>query len=87
MKYSRKYSFHEDSSHAWIAVPRAEVEASEAAITGYSYYDPATDTVYLEEDVDAPRFFRCAGINPFDLRFRHRGPLPNGLPFYRDFSP
>lgn len=87
MRYSRKYSFHKDSSHAWIGVPRAEVEASEAAISLYSYYDPKTDTVYLEEDEDASRFFRCAEINPYDLLFRYHDQLPEGVEPYRPSDP
>lgn len=87
MRYSRNYQFYEDNRHAWFRVPRAEVEASEAAISPFSYYDSNTDTVFLEEDEDAPRFFRCAEINPFDLRFRHRGQLPQGLQPYRPSDP
>jgi len=33
-------------------VPRAEVEASGAHISAYSYYNPETDMSYLEEDCD-----------------------------------
>ncbi len=87
MRYSRRYEWYEANGQVWISVPRAEVEASEAAISTNSYYDPKTDTVFLEEDEDANRFFRCAEINPFDLCFRDRGQLPQGLQPYRPADP
>jgi hypothetical protein len=42
-------------------VPRAEVEASGARISAYSYYDAKTDTAYLEEDCDMWDFLRAVG--------------------------
>ena len=58
---ARRYRFFEDPGHGWLEVPRAEVLASGADITPYSYYDPVTDMAYLEEDCDAPRFLKATG--------------------------
>lgn len=50
------YRFFSDAGHGWLEVPREEVEASGAKVSAYSYYDPDTDMVYLEEDRDAWTF-------------------------------
>jgi hypothetical protein len=52
-----------DPGHAWLEVPRAEVVASGAEISHYSYYDPKTDMAYLEEDCDAFAFLAGFGLN------------------------
>lgn len=57
------YRFFADPGHGWLEVPRAEVLASGAKISGYSYYDPATDMAYLEEDCDAPAFLAATGAD------------------------
>ena len=43
-----------DDGHAWLKVPRAEVEPLGIKISHYSYLDEAY--VYLEEDMDAEAF-------------------------------
>jgi hypothetical protein len=48
-------------------VPRSEVEASGISVSSYSYYDPTTDMVYLEEDCDATAFIRATGITDNDI--------------------
>ena len=58
---NRTYRFFADSGHGWLEVPRAEVVASGAKISTYSYYDPLTDMAYLEEDCDAPAFLKAVG--------------------------
>lgn len=57
-----KYRFFADPGHGWLEVPRREVMASGAKISGYSYYDPVTDMAYLEEDCDIPAFLAAAGL-------------------------
>jgi hypothetical protein len=58
---TRRYRFFHDSGHGWLEVPRAEVAASGAAISAYSYYDPVTDMAYLEEDCDAWAWLKATG--------------------------
>ena len=53
------FVWHEDSGHAWLAVPHAIIEKLGIAcdISRYSYSD--SRMVYLEEDCDAPLFLRA----------------------------
>jgi hypothetical protein len=57
----RRYRLLEDGGHAWLEVPRADVVASGAVISAYSYYDELTGMAYLEEDCDMPAFLRAVG--------------------------
>ena len=57
-----RYRSFRDGGHGWLEVPRAEVEASGAQISPYSYYDPKTDMVYLEEDCDMWSFLHAAHV-------------------------
>ena len=43
-----------DDGHAWLRVPRAEVEALDIEVSHYSYLDDVY--IYLEEDMDAAVF-------------------------------
>jgi hypothetical protein len=63
----RVYRFFEDDAHGWLEVPWREVEASGAAISRYSYFDPATGMVYLEEDCDVARFMRAERLDWRDI--------------------
>jgi hypothetical protein len=80
---TRRYRFFEDPGHGWLEVPRAEVVASGARISRYSYYDPATDMAYLEEDCDALAFLNAAGLDrrsvPVDPVYSS---MPRQLPAY-----
>jgi hypothetical protein len=58
-----KFRFISDPGHGWLEVPRATVEASGFTPSSYSYYDPKTELVYLEEDCDAPGYLKAAGID------------------------
>lgn len=55
-------TFHHDPAHGWLAAPLATLHNLEIAhaVTRYSYHDTAKGIVYLEEDVDAPRFLAAA---------------------------
>ena len=55
----RRYVFHADSGHGWLAVKRADVDALGigADVSPYSYQ--RGETVYLEEDRDAQLFARA----------------------------
>ena len=48
---------HSDPSHAWLAVKLSEIKmlGIQANITNYSFIKGKT--AYLEEDVDAPKFY------------------------------
>ena len=52
------FLFISDASHGWLQVLKSEVEALGLAekISSFSYYNPQTDFVYLEEDKDFPLF-------------------------------
>lgn len=63
----RQYRLFEDSGHAWLEVPRADVVASGADISAYSYYDEDTGMAYLEEDCDMPAFLRAIGCTLDDV--------------------
>lgn len=61
----------QDPSHGWIAAPLAQINALGVTPTPYSYRDG--DTVYLEEDCDAPAYLRAltrAGIQ-YSIREVH----------------
>ena len=47
------YTFHTDPGHGWLAVPLADMPSQNLEwISDCSYFDPQTQTVYLEEDCD-----------------------------------
>jgi hypothetical protein len=58
---TRRYRLFTDPGHGWLEVSRAEVVASGATISAYSYYDPTTDMAYLEEDRDVWAFLKALG--------------------------
>lgn len=55
------YTFENDPGHGWLGVPLAELLELEIAhkISGYSYWNVASEIVWLEEDCDAGRFFEA----------------------------
>jgi hypothetical protein len=79
---NRKYRFFEDPGHGWLEVPRADVVASGVNISRYSYYDPATDRAYLEEDCDAQAFMKAAGLDSSAVGETVQSSKPRRLPFY-----
>ena len=61
----------QDPGHGWIAAYASHVRALGVTPTPYSYQDG--ETVYLEEDCDAPAYLRAltrAGI-PYNIREVH----------------
>ena len=81
-QYKGRYRFFSDPGHGWLEVPRAEVVASGAQISRYSYYDPHTDMAYLEEDCDQPAFLKAAGfMGPVPID-RMDSDMPRQLPAY-----
>ena len=81
MTQQSKYNYYADAEHAWLEVPRSEVEASGISVTPYSYYDPETDMVYLEEDVDMMNFMKATGITLASIRMLNDF-SPRKLPLY-----
>jgi len=61
--------WHVDGGHAWLAVPTELLIKHGIAdqVSSYSYVSPDGETVYLEEDCDAPRFFQASGLR--DVHF------------------
>jgi hypothetical protein len=81
------YKFVSDSGHGWLEVPYAEVKASGARITAYSYYDRSTGLAYLEEDMDASSFLRAIGAlgnGPVRFKAEQFSSFPRGLSGYPD---
>jgi hypothetical protein len=54
-------TFHHDAGHGWYEVPLADVEASGAEISSYSYVYARKGVAYLEEDCDITRFVEAIG--------------------------
>ena len=79
---SGTYRFFDDDGHGWLEVPRAEVIASGAEISGYSYYDPVTDMAYLEEDCDLWSFVAASGMVPGKGWKRVYSSMARTLPAY-----
>lgn len=48
------FHLHSDPGHAWLAVPVTFIYelGIERSISDFSYFDPETQTGYLEEDCD-----------------------------------
>lgn len=59
LNIGKKY-FHRDAQHGWLAVKRKELVALglDKEISAFSYQ--LGKTVYLEEDVDAPKYLKAA---------------------------
>lgn len=53
------YNFYSDPGHGWLEVKRSELAflGILETISGFSYQKG--DSVFLEEDCDAPKFFRA----------------------------
>ncbi len=56
---TRTYTYFQDPGHGWVQVPVKELEELdiEDQISSFSYYK--NKMVYLEEDSDAPKFFKA----------------------------
>lgn len=50
--------FYSDSMHGWFAVPESLYKASGLKASPYSYRCKHRGLVFLEEDCDAPLFYR-----------------------------
>ena len=70
------YLWIEDPGHAWLRVPLAEVRASGANISDFSYRQGAY--AYLEEDCDAGNFLDAIGLRTASFPHKHVGDV--GVP-------
>jgi len=84
MSQQKTYRFFEDAGHGWLEVPRAELVASTAVISRYSYYDNSTDMVYLEEDCDMWDFLGAMGKDGAAIGTTVNSSMPRYLPAYSD---
>ena len=66
----KTYVFITDPGHGWLKVPLAEVRASGATISCYSYI--RGNFAYLEEDCDAGAFTDTLVAGSFTITPEHR---------------
>jgi len=83
-----KYHYFHDPAHGWIEVAKSKLEALgiHKEITEFSYmHGPA---IYLEEDMDAPRFLRALEENgeTYEL-IEHYSDRPSWIREYYPYSP
>lgn len=77
MSKSTVYNVWEDADHSWLEAPIQDVVVAGVNpddISGFSYV--SNDTVFLEEDCDAPLFLNAHQTkygNPAKLNFRPNG--------------
>ncbi len=79
MRQQSKYHFFYDSGHGWLEVPNADVKESGITVTSYSYYNPKTDMMYLEEDVDLIAFLNATGKTISDICTHIHSSMPRKL--------
>ncbi len=60
------YIFYSDPGHAWLRVPKSEIEPIKHKISSHSYMN--VDNVYLEEDCDATLFLAFKFGTPINLK-------------------
>lgn len=70
-----------DPGHGWLIVSRAQLASvglSEADISPYSYADPTSDMIGLEEDMDATAFYHAWIVKhgtPFETKEEETGAI------------
>jgi hypothetical protein len=75
----KSIAFHSDPGHGWLAVPMADVLASGATISRYSYQSKAGKVAYLEEDCDVGAFIEAIGGKAvFEARYQTVDKYTNG---------
>jgi len=88
MNPEKTFIFHEDAGHGWLAVKRQDlIDLGILDKVSSCSYEKG-DTVYLEEDDDAPIFIRA--IKAKGLGFKYRDHIhPNFSPIrrYARFQP
>ena len=56
-------TFINTPSHGFLQVCKYDVIGNGFKPSSFSFYEPETGRMYLEEDCDAPAFLRLAGID------------------------
>ena len=74
----KKYYFHSDPGHAWLAVKREELVRLNIInkISSFSYQNG--DTIYLEEDCDAGIFIEAKKAKGEEITFNET---------YKEYTP
>ena len=66
------YVYHEDPGHGWLEVPTVQVRALNVKVTTYSYQSGDGLIMYLEEDLDMPRFLMAMDATGQDYEIQPR---------------
>jgi hypothetical protein len=66
---TKTYTWIKDAGHAWLKVSKPEYLLSGFEASRYSYQDD--EYVYLEEDMDAPRYLTLYQPNPGHIPTEH----------------
>lgn len=72
------FTVREDAGHGWLIVTRAQladIGLTEADISPFSYADPSSDNLGLEEDMDAITFYHAWLIQNEGVPFESRSEL------------
>jgi hypothetical protein len=82
-----KVTYHSDPGNGWFAVKLSDVVSAglKDKISEFSY--KRGKTVYLEEDHDAPQFFRAIDRSKLDIKyatFKERSPVRGYDPYAVD---
>lgn len=70
MNPDKTYVFHEDAGHGWLAVKRQDLIDLDILDQVSSCSYEKGDTVYLEEDCDAPIFIRAMKEKGLGFKYR-----------------
>ena len=61
-------TFINTPSHGFLQVSKYDVIGNGFKPSSFSFYEPGTGRMYLEEDCDAPAFLRLAGIDNSQIK-------------------
>lgn len=79
-----QFTFHSDPGHGWLEVPLHEIKVLGLKVSDYSYYN-GVDTVYLEEDGDATKFF-YEFERAYDIKLKLKNKYYNRECFIRNYN-
>ena len=61
-------TFINTPAHGFLQVSKYDVIGNGFKPSSFSFYEPETGRMYLEEDCDAPAFLRLAGIDNSQIK-------------------
>lgn len=79
-----RFTFHTDPGHGWLQVAVKDLAAFGLSEDDFTAYSPVSDGyIYLEEDMDAPKFARAYKLHkhaslPIE-ELHHNNPFLEGL--------